>query len=314
MKIIFMGSPDFAVPCLEELLKSPHDLAAVVTQPDRPKGRGKKLTPTPVKEIALKKGIPILQPEKVNSPEFIKLIKEAKPDLIVVVAFGQILKPELLDIPFFGCINVHASLLPQYRGAAPIHWAIINGEKETGVTTMFLDPGMDTGDMILKETVAIGPDDNVGLLHDRLASAGARVLRETIGLLEAGQIIRIPQKQEEATYAPPLKREHEMIHWDKNAKEIHDQVRGMNPWPGAYTILNGTRLKIWETCLHEDQGRGVPGQVLEVGRNHGILVRCQSGSLWLTEVQPQGSRRMAGDAFARGYRVEKGGRFGSGRE
>ncbi|NMA13833.1 MAG: methionyl-tRNA formyltransferase [Clostridia bacterium] len=304
MRIIFMGSPDFAVPCLEEMLKSPHEVIAVVTQPDRPKGRGGKLQPTPIKIRAVAEGIPIYQPSKVNTPEFIQQMRELKPDLAVVVAFGQILKPDLLNIPSLGCINVHASLLPKYRGSAPIHWAIINGEKVTGVTTMYLDPGMDTGDMILAEKVLIADDDTVGTLHDKLALAGAGILYETVKLIDQGKAPRTAQNHEEATYAPLLKREHELIDWKKPVREVYDMVRGMNPWPGAYTTFNGKVLKIWESMIDNEGVTGVPGSVVQVVNGQGIKVQCGDGCLWLCKVQPEGRRPMSADAFARGHRVE----------
>lgn len=309
MRIIYMGSPDFAVPCLEILLQSSHEVVAVITQPDRPKGRGKKLTSTPVKEKALEHGIEVWQPEKVNTPEFIRKIRDAAPDLIIVVAFGQILKQELLDIPPFGCVNVHASLLPKYRGAAPIHWSIIDGEKETGVTTMWMDAGMDTGDMILLDKIAIDPKDTMGTLHDKLAEAGAKLLEKTVELISQNKAPRIPQDSELATYASLLKREHEMIDWGKNACEVSNHVRGMNPWPGAYTTLDDRIVKIWQAEIIDEDSEGTPGSVLSVDK--GIKVQCQKGSLSLIVVQPQGKRKMSGDDFARGYRVSPGDMMGN---
>lgn len=311
MRIVFMGSPEFALPCLVELINSPHTVAAVVTQPDRPKGRGKKLAPTPVKKMALANDIPVFQPSKINTPEFIAEIRELAPDLVVVVAFGQILKPEFLCIPPLGCINVHASLLPQYRGAAPIHWALINGEEKTGVTTMYLDAGMDTGDMILKQEVVIEPLETVGSLHDKLALAGAVLLGETIRLITSGTAPRTSQDHQEATYASLLKREHEKIDWKGTACQVNNQVRGMNPWPGAYTTLNNDLIKVWKTTVHEELSTGASGTVREIVPGQGIRVQCGSGSLWLVEIQPQGSRRMTADAFACGHRLEIGTLLGS---
>jgi methionyl-tRNA formyltransferase len=313
MRIIFMGSPDFALPCLDEILKLPHELVAVVTQPDRPKGRGKKLTGTPVKERALVNNIPVYQPEKVNNRAFIKQVKDLMPDLIIVVAFGQILKPELLSIPHLGCVNVHASLLPKYRGAAPVHWAIINGEKETGVTTMLMDSGMDTGDMIIKRTVEITSHDNVESLHDKLAILGADALRETIELIAANKAPRIKQNHECATYAPLLKKEDEIINWNKSVWEVYNHIRGMNPWPGTYTSLNGNRIKIWKSSVNEEHSTGISGIVLDVINGKGFIVQCQKGSILIEGVQPQGGRRIPADDFARGYRLEKGRRLGSAR-
>lgn len=306
MRIIFMGSPDFALPCLDQLLASPHEVVAVVTQPDRPKGRGNKITFTPVKERALEKGLQVFQPENINHPDFVRELKALAPDLMVVVAFGQLLKADLLEMPPFGCINVHASLLPKYRGAAPIHWAIINGEKETGVTTMYMDAGMDTGDMILKRTIPIGEQDTTGILHDKLAEAGGKLLLETIDLIMKKQAPREPQNPKEANYASLLAREHELIDWDRSSCQVHDLVRGMNPWPGAYTIFDNKTVKIWETRIDENESEGIAGTVLDVINQKGIKVQCGKGSLWISLLQPQGKRTMPGDAWARGARVEKG--------
>jgi methionyl-tRNA formyltransferase len=311
MRVIFMGSPEFALPCLDRLINSPDEVIAVVTQPDRPKGRGKKLTFTPVKERALAYGIPVLQPENVNHPGSVEKLKALAPEVLVVVAFGQLLKEELLNLPPLGCINVHASLLPKYRGAAPIHWAIINGEKETGVTTMFMDRGMDTGDLILKRTVPIGDNDTTGVLHDKLAEAGGILLRETLDLLQKHQAPRTAQEHSLATYAPLLTREHERIDWTKKAREVHNLVRGMNPWPGAYTTFENKTMKIWETEFDEagDAAREAgesPGTVLEVVNGQGVRVRCGEGSLWLTVLQPEGKQTMAAEAWARGARLTKG--------
>ncbi|HHT62794.1 MAG: methionyl-tRNA formyltransferase [Bacillota bacterium] len=309
MRVVFMGSPDFALPCLEQLLQSPYEVVGVVTQPDRPKGRGKKLQFTPVKERALSKGIPVFQPENVNHPDSVEKLRSLAPDVLVVVAFGQILKKELLALPPLGCINVHASLLPKYRGAAPIHWAIINGETETGVTTMFMDEGMDTGDMILKKTIPIGAEDTTGMIHDRLADTGGKLLRETLDLLQHHQAPRKAQDHRLATYAPLLTREHERIDWTKNCREVYNLVRGMNPWPGAYTTFENKIVKIWETKIiaEESEGRKErPGTVLEAVHGKGIKVKCGQGSLWITVLQPQGKQAMAGDAWARGARLQKG--------
>ncbi|ATW24697.1 methionyl-tRNA formyltransferase [Candidatus Formimonas warabiya] len=313
MRVLFMGSPDFALPCLDQLLRVPHQVMGVVTQPDRPKGRGNQVGYTPVKERALENNIPVYQPEKVNDPAFIELIRSLAPEVIVVVAFGQILKPALLDIPPLGCINVHASLLPQYRGSAPIHWAVINGEKETGVTTMYMDAGMDTGDMILKQSIPIEPNDTTGMLHDKLAAVGAEILIKTLILLAQGQAPRVPQDHHQATYAPLLKREHEWVDWEKTSREVHNLVRGMNPWPGAYTTFDSKVVKVWETRLEEEASSGVPGTLLAVVAGKGIKVQCRKGSVWLTQVQPQGKRIMEADAFARGYRADQGRTLGSDR-
>lgn len=301
-----MGSPEFALPCLDQLLASPYEVVAVVTQPDRPKGRGNKFKFTPVKERALEKDIEVYQPENINQPDFIRQLKILVPDVMVVVAFGQLLKADLLMLPPLGCINVHASLLPKYRGAAPIHWAIINGERETGVTTMYMDAGMDTGDMILKRTVPIGEQDTIGSLHDKLAEAGGELLMETLGLMMKNQVPREPQEPNQATYAPLLVREHELIDWTKSSRLVHNLVRGMNPWPGAYTIFDSTPVKIWETRVSEEESRGIPGTFLDVINGKGIKVQCGKGSLWISFLQPQGKRTMPGDAWIRGARLQKG--------
>lgn len=306
MRVIFMGSPDFALPCLDQLLASPHEVVAVVTQPDRPKGRGNKLTFTPVKELSMEEGIAVYQPENINHPDFVRQIKALAPDVMVVVAFGQLLKPELLDMPPLGCINVHASLLPKYRGAAPIHWAMINGEKETGVTTMYMDAGMDTGDIILKKTLPIEENDTMGSLHDRLAEAGGVLLMETLDLIEKNQAPRVPQDPALATYASLLKREHELVDWSKSSRQVYNLVRGMNPWPGAYTIFNHKTVKIWETEVSEEDSTGRSGAVLDLVTGKGIRVQCGKGSIWLNILQPQGKRNMSGDDWARGARLEKG--------
>jgi len=298
-----MGSPDFAVPCLEALLGSPHQVAAVVTQPDRPRGRGQKLHFTPVKERALAAGLPVYQPEKVNSEDFYDVLAGLRPDLFVVVAFGQLLKKKLLALPAMGCVNVHASLLPRYRGAAPIHWSIIKGETLSGVTTMFMDVGMDTGDMILHREIPISAEDTVGSLHDKLAAAGAELLLETVNLIAAGQAPRKSQEHQEATYAPLLQRKDEEISWQRDADQIHNLVRGMNPWPGAYTTLQGQILKVWQTSLAQADAAGRPGRIVEIHPRKGIRVACGRGSLWLTEVQLQGSKRMSGADYARGHRL-----------
>lgn len=304
MRIVYMGTPDFAVGCLETLIQAGHDVVGVVTQPDRPKGRGKKLQPPPVKLIAEKYDIPVYQPEKIKTPEFISQLKELAPELIVVVAYGKILPAEILYLPPLGCVNVHASILPKYRGSAPIHWAIINGERETGITTMYMNEGMDTGDMILTATTTIGDNDTVGELHDRLAVLGAELLAETVILIEQGNAPRTPQNEAEATYAPMLKREHELINWQQSAKRLHNQIRGMNPWPGTYTTWQGKMLKIWraEALTHHTAQR--PGTV--VADNGEIIVQTGHGCLALYEVQLQGGKRLATKDFLCGNKIDIG--------
>jgi len=305
MKIVFMGSPDFSVPSLRRLLESKHHISAVVTQPDRPRGRGKKLIPTPVKQFAVSKGLTVLQPQKLH--EIKDRLKEIKPEVIVVVAFGKILDREIIDLPFYGCINVHASLLPKYRGAAPIHRAVINGESVTGITTMFMDTGLDTGDILLKDTVTIGSEDTAGDVHDRLAEKGARLLVKTLDLLEAGEIVRVPQNDEEASYAPPLTGSDEIINWDQPAKDIKNLVRGMNPWPGARTFLNGKVLKIWRVeSTGAGKGTSSPGTVVDVNTDEGIKVQVGDGYIIITELQLQGGKRMDAPQFLRGHSLNPG--------
>lgn len=305
MRVVFMGTPDFAVPSLKALAEAQYDVAAVVTQPDRPRGRGKKETPPPVKETARALNIPVFQPLRIKDPDFINLLKGLSPDVIVVVAFGRILPRDILVLPEYGCINVHASLLPKYRGAAPIHWAVINGEKSTGITTMYMDEGLDTGDMILREAVPIHEEDNVGDLHDRMASLGASLLTKTLSLIKSGQAPRTPQAGE-SSYAPMLTAEDERILWDRPARDIYNQVRGMNPWPGARATMHGKVLKIWRAAALEEDGSDLlPGQVISSGAD-GILVRAGTGRLKITELQLQGAKRLGAADFLRGTPVPAG--------
>ena len=299
MRVIFMGTPDFAVPALRALAKADYDLVAVVTQPDRPKGRGKKNTSPPVKEAALSLKLPIFQPSKIKDPDFISTLRDLSPDIIIVVAYGRILPKDILTLPGYGCINVHASLLPKYRGAAPIHWAVINGEVLTGITTMFMDEGLDTGDMILREAVPINDEDNVGAVHDRLAVLGAELLIKTLDLLKCGHAPRLPQTGE-SSYAPMLKAEDELILWDKPAGDIYNQIRGMNPWPVARTTLYGKVLKIWRAQLVEENGSAfTSGQIISAGSD-GIIVQAGKGQLKIIELQLQGAKRLCSADFLRG--------------
>lgn len=302
-RTIFMGTPDFACPTLQKLIERDENVIAVVTQPDRPKGRGQKLMPPPVKELAEKNAIPVYQPVKVRDPEFVDLIRELKPDVIVVVAFGQILPKTLLDIPPHGCINIHASLLPRYRGAAPLNWCIINGETETGVTTMLMDVGLDTGDMLLIQKTPLDENEDIASLHDRMAAMGAELLAETLDRLAAGDLVPHPQNSADSCYAPMLKKEDGTINWHRDARSIHNQVRGLAVWPGACTTIGDQVLKIFRTRV--GNGSGAPGTVLQASKDH-FEVACQSGSLFLQEMQLSGKKRMDCTSFLSGFPVSAG--------
>lgn len=306
MRIVFMGTPDFAVPSLDMLVKEGYDVVAVVTQPDKPKGRGNKMALPPVKEYALEHGIEVLQPEKVKTEEFADTIKKINPDLLVTAAYGKILPKSVLDIPKFGCINVHGSLLPKYRGAAPIQWSIINGEEKTGITTMFTDVGMDTGDMLLKGEVEITEDMTCGQLHDRLSQLGAEVLKKTLIELKAGTLERIPQSEAEATYAPMMTKNTGLIDWTKSAKEVHNLVRGTNPWPGAFTYYKGQKMKIWLTSVISEDKHGLkPGTICKVGKE-GIDIACGEGKLIIKEVQFECCRKMCVEDYICGHKMDEG--------
>lgn len=298
-----MGTPAFACPTLQTLLDRKEQVIGVFTQPDRPKGRGQKLQPPPVKGLALQHGIQVFQPPKVRAPEVIEHIRELQPDLIVVIAFGQILPKALLDIPPQGCVNVHASLLPRYRGAAPLNWCIVNGETETGVTTMLMDVGLDTGPMLLKRATPIDPDEDILSLHDRMSQLGADLLGETLDGLKAGSITPQPQDDSDTCYAPLLKKEHGLIDWHKPAQEIHNLVRGLASWPGTVTLLNGQPLKLFRTAIGD--GSGIPGTVIAAGKD-GIKVACGNGSLLIKELQAAGSKRMDAASFLAGHPLEPG--------
>lgn len=306
-RIIFMGTPAFACPTLDKLIRRGENLVAVVTQPDRPKGRGQHLMPTPVKELAAGYGIPVLQPPKVRDPAFVEIIRELRPDVIVVVAFGQILPKSLLDIPPHGCINVHASLLPRYRGAAPLNWCIINGETETGVTTMLMDPGLDTGPMLLEQSTALDQDEDIAALHDRMAEMGADLLLETLDRLKAGAVTPRQQNDNETCYAAMLRKEDGLINWSRDARSIHNQVRGMSVWPVAYTDINGQLLKIFRTRV--GNGSGKPGTILKATKGE-LEVACLSGSLFLRELQLAGKKRLDAGSFLAGFQIAEGSTLG----
>lgn len=299
-----MGTPEFAVPSLEALIAAGHTLRGVFCQPDKPVGRHQnKLQPPPVKECALAHNIPVFQPVKLRDGTALALIQELAPELIVVAAYGRILPKEILDCPPIGCINVHSSLLPQYRGAAPINWAILNGEKETGVTIMHMAEALDAGDIISQITTPIGPDETAPALTVRLAELGGKLLVETVAALEAGTADRTPQDEERVTLAPMLSKELSPMDFGRPAQALHDQVRGLYPWPAAVTGVNGTRCKVFSTCV--ETGTGTPGTVLEAGKN-GLLVACGEGALRIKELQPDGGKRMGAADYLRGHPVEVG--------
>ena len=307
MRIVFMGTPDFAVGSLQALCESgQHEILAVVTQPDRPKGRGNKLLRTPVKEYALEQGLTVYQPQKVKTPEFVELLHELQPELIVVAAFGQFLSKEILELPKYGCINVHASLLPKYRGAAPIQYAIIKGEKESGVTIMQMDIGMDTGAMLDKVVVPIEENTTMGELHDALREQGAALLLQVIDKIATGTAVAEPQDNEQATYATLLDRSMEHIDWSKTAQEVHNLIRGFNPAPSTFTKLpNGKSLKIWGSKMTDKSSAAAAGTVIETGK-HSFFVACGDGVLEITEVQPESKKRMPAQVFLNGRGVQEG--------
>lgn len=311
MRIIFMGTPDFAVPVLQSLINSRHEVVAVVTQPDRPKGRGKNMQFSPVKECALAHNIPVMQPVNVSVPEVIDELRAYEPELIVVVAFGQFVTKKIREMPKYGCINVHASLLPKYRGAGPIQWAVINGEKESGVTTMYMCREIDKGDMLLKDTVTLDPKETGDSLHDKLSMMGGPLLLKTIDQLEDGSAVRIPQCEEESTYAPKLEKTMGNIDWTMDADRIERLVRGLNSWPGTFTKIHGKTVKIWDcdvVCqetLTESQSAATPGTVI-VSEKDQLIVKAGNGALSLRMLQPEGKKNMTVDAYLRGYPIAQG--------
>ncbi len=305
MKVIFMGTPDFAVGTLEEIIKAGHEVALVVSQPDKPRGRSGALQFPPVKECAVSHGIEVFQPKKIREEENVEYLRKYNADIIVVAAFGQILPKSILDMPKYGCINVHASLLPKYRGAAPIQWAVINGDAVTGVTIMQMDVGMDTGDMIAKREVVIGEEETGGGLFDKLAEVGAKLCVDTMVDIENGTAIRTPQNHEEATHVSMINKELGNIDWNKSATEIERLIRGLNPWPSAFTKLDGKTFKIWKAKVVSTDSSKEPGSIVRVDK--GVMeVQTGEGILSLLEVQLEGKKRMEIDAFLRGYNVEQG--------
>jgi len=306
LKIIFMGTPEIALPSAEELIASGEDLIAVVTQPDRPKGRGRVCEACAVKEWALMNNLPVLQPEKAREPQFLEEVRKLNPDLIVVHAFGQILPKALLEIPKFGVINVHASLLPKYRGAAPAQWAILNGEPETGVTIMRMDEKLDTGPILLQQKVPIEDSDTTGTLLRKLSELGRELLLSAVQGLKAGTIKAVPQDESQATYAPPIDKEQGKINWNEPVLLIWRKVRAFNPWPGAYLGEGNNLIKIWKA--EPAEGKGEPGMILEA-HNKWIEVACAQGSLRILELQPAGKRRMSAEAFLAGRKLKPGDKF-----
>lgn len=306
MRVVYMGTPDFAVGALEELIKEGHKVCAVVTQPDRKKGRGQELIFSPVKEAALRHNIDVLQPAKARDEEFIKELEKYKADIFVVAAYGQILPKSILDMPKYGCLNIHASLLPKYRGAAPIQWSIIDGEKETGVTIMQMNEGLDTGDMIMSETVEISADETGGSLHDKLAECGAKLVIKAMEDIEAGCAIFTPQPKSSPTaYAAMLNKDMGKIDWSKSAEEIERLIRGLSPWPSAFSSYKGKTLKIWEAAVAECSGQYKPGEIFAVDKN-GFKVACGKAALSILSLQLEGKKRMEAADFLRGTALSSG--------
>lgn len=304
MRIVFMGTPDFAVSTLTALTDGGHQVVAAVTQPDKPKGRGKAVLMTPVKEKALELSIPVYQPVKARDPEFIKILRDLNPDVIVVVAFGQLLPKEILELPKYGCINVHASLLPKYRGAAPIQWAVIDGEMESGVTTMQMAEGLDTGDILEMEKISLDEKETGGSLFEKLSLLGGKMILSTLKKLEDGTAVRTPQGETTTGYAKMLKKSMGEIDWSMDAVKIERLIRGLNPWPSAYTFLDGKTLKIWSADVTDPEKTGIPGKVhVEKGK---LFVETGKGILSVTELQLEGKKRMDTAAFLRGFSVEDG--------
>lgn len=305
MKVIFMGTPDFSTGVLKKILEAGHEVTAVVTQPDKPKGRGHEMQFTPVKEVALEHGLKVLQPKKIRDPEVIAQLREIPADICVVVAFGQIIPKEILEMKKYGCINVHASLLPAYRGAAPIQWAVVDGLKETGVTIMQMDTGLDTGDMLSKVVVPLEEKETGGSLFDKLSVAGAKLCVETMERMEKGEIV--PEKQGETTteYAKMITKDLGKIDFSKSAAEIERLIRGFNPWPSAYTKLGGKTLKIWAADVLEEEYEGAFGEIIKVSKDE-IYVKTGKGTLAIRELQLEGKKRMDTSAFLRGFDLQSG--------
>jgi len=311
MKVVFMGTPDFAVETLKAIYEAGHEVVLAVSQPDKPKGRSGKLAPTPVKEWAVDHNIPIYQPVKIRAEESVEYLSKIEADVFVVAAFGQILPKVILDMPRLGCVNVHGSLLPKYRGAAPIQWAVINGEKVTGNTTMLMGPGLDDGDMLLKSEIELANDETGGSLFDKLAVDGGKLAVKTIEALERGELTPIPQDESQATHVGMISKDMGQVNWSKSAEEIERLIRGLNPWPSAYTFINGKQLKLWKAKVVDKTGQN--GQIIDINKNV-FTVACGSKALEILELQLEGKKRMTTGDFLRGNTLEIGMRFVNGRD
>ncbi len=309
MKVIYMGTPDFAVGALESIIEAGHEVVLVVTQPDKPKGRGKEMQMTPVKKCAVAHAIPVFQPVKIKAPEAVEYLRTFDADIFVVAAFGQILSSEILNMPKYGCVNIHASLLPMYRGAAPIQAVILNKEKETGVTIMQMDEGLDTGDMLMKESIPIAADETGESLHDKLSELGAKMIVKALVAIEEGSLTPVPQGDGKTCYASMLKKELGHIDWNKSADDIEHLVRGLYPWPGTFTFLNGKMMKICAVALSDSPVSGKPGELCEVTKDS-LIVNTGEGTLEIKELQPEGKKRMTVHDFLLGNKLEKGMYFG----
>jgi len=308
LKLIFMGTPEFALPSLELIYLSSHDLSLLVVPQDKPSGRGRKVQYAPTKKWALEHNIPLVQPKKISDQSFLEQVEQKSPDLIITAAYGKIVPQPLLDLPTYGCINLHASYLPYYRGSAPIHRAVIDGASYSGVSVIRMLPELDAGDILMQEKEDISPLDTAGTLHDRLAARGAKVLLRTVNAISAGTVTAVPQDHELATYAPPLTTEDERLDWNRSATEIYNRIRGLNPWPGAYTLMNGKRIKVWQAVRPaggEKKPEAVPGTILAVGEDS-LTVATGSVPLTLLNLQPAGKNAMNAGSFCCGYRVETG--------
>ncbi len=305
MKIIFMGTPDFSVPILEALLQAGHNVVLAVTQPDQPKGRGKAVQFSAVKTAAAAHQIPVYQPKRIREPECVSYLKTFEADIMVVAAFGQILSEDILTMPRYGCVNVHASLLPKYRGASPIQWAVLNGDKISGVTTMQMDAGIDTGDILEKTEIVLDEDETGGSLFDKLSDAGAKLCVQTIAHIQDGTVTRTKQEEAQATHVGMITKQMGKVDWTKSAAEIERQIRGLDPWPGTYTSLHGKTLKLWKAAVLEGGDSAQAGQIVYADKQQ-LVIQTGEGRLSLLEVQLEGKKRMRIDAFLRGHQIEPG--------